>query len=113
MHSDDDAGSWSPVRDVTEEVKPRSRGWGWVATTFNGLQLRYNSNYKGRLLVAAGPPYTVIQNIYLYCYLETLKGSNWHRHVYEHTCYLLHRSPSWPVEELAETKLTLVPMPFR
>jgi hypothetical protein len=49
----DDGVSWSAAVDVSEEVKPTSLHWGWYATSFSSLQLRFNKEHKGRLVGCA------------------------------------------------------------
>lgn len=53
-HSDDNGQSWAAPRDVTKMVKRDD--WGWVATTFSGIQLKRqpsSSGRNGRLLICA------------------------------------------------------------
>ena len=41
-HSDNNAATWAPAEDVTAMAK--QAGWGWVATTFSGIQLKHQPN---------------------------------------------------------------------
>ena len=51
--STDDGRSWSAARDITAQAKPDRLQWGWVATTFSGIQLRHSPQHRGRLLFCA------------------------------------------------------------
>ena len=51
-HSDDNGDSWATVKDVTAVLKRPD--WGWIATTFSGIQLKRqpaSSGRNGRLVV--------------------------------------------------------------
>ena len=50
--SANDGRTWSVARDITAEAKPDHLQWGWIATTFSGIQLRH-SRHAGRLLFCA------------------------------------------------------------
>ena len=52
--STDDAMTFSRAIDVTAEVKPKSLHWGWYATTFSAVQLKFNTIHRGRLVACAG-----------------------------------------------------------
>ncbi len=51
--STDDGRSWSAVRDITAQAKPERLQWGWIATTFSGIQLQRSPRHRGRLLFCA------------------------------------------------------------
>ena len=51
--SKDDAVTFAVAKDVTEQVKPDSLSWGWYATSFSSLQLKFNKEHRGRLVSCA------------------------------------------------------------
>ena len=55
--STDDGVSFSKATDITADVKPERLGWGWYATTFSSLQMRFNAQHKGRLVACKPPRY--------------------------------------------------------
>jgi len=51
--SKDDAVTFAVAKDVTKQVKPDSLQWGWYATSFSSVQLRFNKKHNGRLVACA------------------------------------------------------------
>ena len=51
--STDDAATFTVAKDVTEQVKPDSLRWGWYATSFSSVQLKFNKEHRGRLVSCA------------------------------------------------------------
>ena len=51
--STDDAVTFAVAKDVTNQVKPDKLQWGWYATSFSSVQLKFNKQHKGRLVACA------------------------------------------------------------
>jgi sialidase-1 len=51
--STDDAVTFAVAKDVTKQVKPDALEWGWYATSFSSVQLKFNKQHRGRLVACA------------------------------------------------------------
>jgi sialidase-1 len=51
--STDDGVTFAMAKDVSRQVKPDSLQWGWYATSFSSVQLKFNKQHQGRLVACA------------------------------------------------------------